>query len=199
MSKRVGAIRHVVERPTLGRSGAQEKTRQYAILVYEPPEDFGSRVGTPAAEHWPAWKAYAAALTEAGVPTGGAALQGIDTATTVRNRDGRQVQDGPYADTKEQLGGFCLIDIPDLDAALQWANRCPAAATGSVEVRPLLDMGRTAETLRGTMLPTPGGRKAGFEVAWLRLAPVRFVRGLDRRSDGNGTTGSGLRPPEPSP
>ena len=50
----------------------------------------------------------------------------------------RQVQDGPYADTKEKLGGFFIIDVPDLDKALEWAARCPAASTGSVEVRPTL-------------------------------------------------------------
>jgi hypothetical protein len=61
--------------------------------------------------------------------------------TTLRQRDGkRQVQDGPYADTKEQLGGFYEIDVPDLDTALDWAARCPAAATGAVEVRPNLVM-----------------------------------------------------------
>jgi hypothetical protein len=59
----------------------------------------------------------------------------------VRLRDGqRHVQDGPYADTKEQLGGFYLIDVPDLDAALDWAARCPTAADGAVEVRPLVPM-----------------------------------------------------------
>jgi hypothetical protein len=57
----------------------------------------------------------------------------------VRTSNGkRHVQDGPYADTKEQLGGFCLIDVADLSAALDWAARCPAAATGVVEVRPVL-------------------------------------------------------------
>jgi hypothetical protein len=56
----------------------------------------------------------------------------------VRLRDGkRRVQDGPFADTKEQLGGFIIMELPSLDAALDWAERCPAAATGAVEVRPL--------------------------------------------------------------
>ena len=52
----------------------------------------------------------------------------------------RHVEDGPYADTKEQLGGFIVLDVPSLDAALEWAARCPAAATGAVEIRPLLTM-----------------------------------------------------------
>ena len=72
---------------------------------------------------------------------GGAALQPPAVATTVRQRDGkREVQDGPYAEAKEQLGGYCVIDVPDLDQALAWAARCPAASTGAVEVRPNLPM-----------------------------------------------------------
>jgi hypothetical protein len=70
---------------------------------------------------------------------GGKGLEPPSTGTTVRLRDGeRIVQDGPYADTKEQLGGFFVIDVPDLDAALDWAARCPAATDGVVEVRPVL-------------------------------------------------------------
>jgi hypothetical protein len=70
----------------------------------------------------------------------GNGLQQPGAAATLRLRDGqRLVQDGPYADTKEQLGGFYLIEAPDLDAALAWAARNPAAATGAVEVRPVLE------------------------------------------------------------
>ncbi|MDA0268616.1 MAG: YciI family protein [Cyanobacteria bacterium] len=109
---------------------------QYAILVYETEQDFADRD-----RHMPAYNAYSAALAEAGVITGGAALHPSHTGTTVRLHDGqRQVQDGPYADTKEQLGGLFLIDVPDLDAALDWAARCPAASNCAVEVRPLLSM-----------------------------------------------------------
>jgi len=72
---------------------------------------------------------------------GGSALQPPAVATTVRQRDGkRQVQDGPYAETKEQLGGYYEIEVADLDTALDWAARCPAATTGVVEVRPNLVM-----------------------------------------------------------
>ena len=68
----------------------------------------------------------------------GEALQPIATATTVRVRDGKRlVTDGPFAETKEQLGGFYLIDVPNLDDAVHWAARCPVAAGGSIEVRPL--------------------------------------------------------------
>ena len=72
---------------------------------------------------------------------GGAGLQPPATGTTVRLRGGaRQVHDGPFADTKEQLGGYYIIEVPNLDAALEWAAKCPAAPTGSVEVRPHVPM-----------------------------------------------------------
>jgi hypothetical protein len=72
----------------------------------------------------------------------GEGLQGIDTATTLRKRDGRvQMMDGPFAETREHLGGYYLIDAPDLDAALRFAAEVPAARYGSVEVRPVMDYG----------------------------------------------------------
>jgi hypothetical protein len=109
---------------------------KYAILVYETEQDLRDR-----AKHMPAYNAYSQALAEAGVAAGGAALHPSQTATTIRLQNGqRNVQDGPYADTKEQLGGFFIIDVPDLDAAMDWAARCPAASNCAVEVRPLLPM-----------------------------------------------------------
>jgi len=115
---------------------------KYTILIYENESDFSARTGGPRKEaYWGSYRAYAQALTEAGIMVGGAPLQPPPLATTVRQRDGkRQVQDGPYAETKEQLGGYIVIDVPDLDKALDWAARCPAAATGAVEVRPNLPM-----------------------------------------------------------
>ena len=72
------------------------------------------------------------------VYVGGEPLQVPETGTTVRLKDGkRRVQDGPFADTKEQLGGFMILELPSLDVALDWAARCPAASGGAVEVRPL--------------------------------------------------------------
>ena len=114
---------------------------KYALLIYETEAAFGERNDPDAsADYWGSWMAFGEAI--AGVNTGGAALQGPATATSVAVRDGeRQVQDGPFPDAKEQLGGFFLIDVPDLDAALEWAARCPNAATSTVEVRPLLEMG----------------------------------------------------------
>ena len=85
-----------------------------------------------------AWRTYYKALVEAGVYVGGNPLQSPETATTVRLKEGkRRVQDGPFADTKEQLGGFTILELPSLDAALDWAARCPAASVGAVEVRPV--------------------------------------------------------------
>ena len=85
-----------------------------------------------------AYRAYAEALTKAGVLESGSGLSPSSTATTVRIvNDKTQVLDGPYADSKEQLGGYFVITVPDLDAAISWASRCPAASHGIVEVRPL--------------------------------------------------------------
>ena len=112
----------------------------FALVVYETPADMAARSNPETAPaYMGASLAYSQALQAAGVAAGGAGLQPPALATTVRLREGRRlVQDGPFADTKEQLGGFFVIDVPDLDTALQWAARCPAAATGSVEVRPAL-------------------------------------------------------------
>jgi hypothetical protein len=115
---------------------------QYMLLLNEKPEHFFERTDPEkAGPYWGAWTSYIAAMREAGIIVSGNALQGGHTATTVRVRDGaRQVQDGPYADTKEQLGGYFVIEVPDLDAALAWAARSPSAAYASVEVRPVLPM-----------------------------------------------------------
>lgn len=113
---------------------------KYTILVYESDADFKTRNDDACqAAYWGAYRAYTTALQQAGVMVGGAGLQPPHAATTVRQRDGkRRVQDGPFADTKEQLGGYYEIEVPGLDQALEWAARCPAAATGAVEVRPNL-------------------------------------------------------------
>ena len=85
-----------------------------------------------------AYSAYTEALTKSGSFKGSGRLQHTSTATTVHVADGKpQVLDGPYADSKEQLGGYYLIDVPDLDAAISWASRCPAASHGIIEVRPI--------------------------------------------------------------
>jgi hypothetical protein len=111
---------------------------QFALLIYESPENFATRNNDGSDSYTGAWRAYHKALVEAGVFVAGDPLQVPETGTTVRSKDGkRHVQDGPYADTKEQLGGFTILELPSLDQALDWAARCPAASTGAVEVRPL--------------------------------------------------------------
>ncbi len=113
---------------------------QFAILAAEAPADFAARTDPAQAEqYWASWAGYVAALGASGIMSAAAGLQSPDTGTTIRVRGGStEVQDGPFADVKEHLGGIFLIEVPDLDTALEWAARCPAAALGSVEVRPLI-------------------------------------------------------------
>jgi hypothetical protein len=108
------------------------------MLIYETAEDFGARSNEHRDTLIGAWRAYHKALLDAGIYVAGAPLQPDSTGTTVRVKSGqRHVQDGPYADTKEQLGGFIILELPSLDAALDWAARCPTAGTGAVEIRPV--------------------------------------------------------------
>ena len=106
-------------------------------------------------DHWlGAYVAFAEAMKQAGVLNSGTGLQPTSTATTVRVVDGKnQVLDGPYADSKEQLGGFHIIDVPDLDAALSWAARCPTALHGVVEVRPLRE--KSLSEMRSGVVDAP--------------------------------------------
>jgi hypothetical protein len=111
---------------------------QYVMLIYETPEDFATRGSGPGHPYIAAWRAYHKALVASGAYVGGAPLQDMGTATTVQLKEGRRrVQDGPFAEAKEQLGGFIILELPSLDAALEWAARCPTAATGCIEVRPV--------------------------------------------------------------
>lgn len=114
----------------------------YTILIYETAADFARRNDPDTKKreaYWAAWPLYTKALKDAGVFLGGAGLQPPETATRLAIRDGkRHVQDGPYADTKEQLGGFYMINVPHLDAALDWAARIPHADGRVLEVRPNL-------------------------------------------------------------
>ena len=111
----------------------------YALLIYERPDDFARRDPSVESDAYAgAWRAYHRALLDAGIFVGGKPLDAPETATTVRLREGKsEIQDGPYANTKEQLGGFTLLDLPSLDTALEWAAKCPAASYGAVEVRPI--------------------------------------------------------------
>lgn len=110
------------------------------MMFFEHGEETARRNDpAEAPAYWGAWRAYLDALGAAGLIESGTGLEPPATATTVRLKDGaRHVQDGPFADTKEQLGGYVLLDVPDLETALDWAARSPAAARGGVELRPLL-------------------------------------------------------------
>jgi hypothetical protein len=124
-----------------------ESLMQFALLVYESPEAFATRNSDGTDPYTGAWRAYHKALVESGTYLAGDPLQVPETGTTVRIKEGkRRVQDGPFADTKEQLGGFIILELPSLDAALDWAARCPAASTGAVEVRPIAPATKTRIT-----------------------------------------------------
>ena len=113
---------------------------QYALLYNEVPAEMARGEGPDAPAYWGAWNAYMGAMGAAGIMRGGQALMRPETATTLRIAGGKwQVEDGPFADTKEQLGGFVIIEVADLDAALEWAARAPCAVNGSVEVRPVME------------------------------------------------------------
>lgn len=113
---------------------------QFMLMFSEPMSDFEKRNNpAEAPAYWGAWTAYIGAMSQAGVIVNGDGLQPPHTAVNVKVRNGRRdVQDGPYADTKEHLGGYFVIEVADLDAALEWAARSPNASTGHTEVRPVL-------------------------------------------------------------
>ena len=114
---------------------------QYAILIYDDEAAMASASPDDSARLLGAYGAYIQALDAEGLRVASSRLRPTATATTVRIAgDKTQVLDGPYADTKEQLAGFLIIEVPDLDAALSWAQRCPGASTGVVEVRPVWQM-----------------------------------------------------------
>jgi hypothetical protein len=111
---------------------------KYMLMDYVQETGF-DKLTLDEQKHWlGAYRAYMEAMQNAGVLMSSAGLQGPSTATTVRVANGKsQVLDGPYPDSKEQLGGFHIIDVADLDAALSWAVRSPTALYGVVEVRPV--------------------------------------------------------------
>lgn len=106
---------------------------KYAILIYDDEANAAND------EDLTPWMEYTRALMDAGVLRGGEALKPTTTATTVRLVEGNVVTtDGPFAETKEQLGGFYLIECADLDEAVDWAAKIPSADRGPVEVRPIM-------------------------------------------------------------
>lgn len=115
---------------------------QYLLLIYSD-ESAGVDVTQEEREAWMGeYYAYTEAMRQAGVRLGGEALHPTSAATTVRVQDGKTVTThGPFAETREQLGGFFLMECNNLDEAIEWAARCPGARVGSIEVRPILTFG----------------------------------------------------------
>ena len=113
---------------------------EYMILIYGDEKQFAAMADTGAAQQvYAQYEKYTADLTAAGVMRGGAELKPTSLATTVRLRSGKtQLTDGPFAETKEQLGGYYLIEAKDLNDAIQVASRIPSAKIGTIEVRPIM-------------------------------------------------------------
>jgi hypothetical protein len=130
-------------RQRMGRmpQSAEETTMKYLLLIYGDEAGMRSATQEQIGQTLAAYGAYTEAMTKAGAYVGGNRLRPTESASTVRIANGKtQVLDGPYAETKEQLAGYYMIDVPDLDAALSWAARCPGASRGAIEVRPLWEM-----------------------------------------------------------
>ncbi|MEM9201214.1 MAG: YciI family protein [Actinomycetota bacterium] len=112
---------------------------QVMMLIQETPEDFADRSGPAAEAYWAKWMAYSAAVGEKIV--GGNVLGDGSTGVAITVRDGeRQVQDGPFADSKESLGGYMIFEVDSMDEAIELAATCPAAASAHVELRPIATM-----------------------------------------------------------
>lgn len=112
---------------------------QYMALIYDSEQTIASMAPKEREQWIGEYFAFTTAAREAGVFVAGDALKGTDTATTIRIRNAQTVHtDGPFAETKEQLGGYYLLECKDLDEALAWAAKIPSARTGSIEVRPVM-------------------------------------------------------------
>ena len=114
---------------------------QYMLLIYGDESARAHATKEQMGQMFAAYGAYTEAMKKAGVFKAGDPLEAASTATTVRIADGKtKVLNGPYIESKEQLGGYYLIEAPDLDSALSWAARCPGAQFGTMEVRPVRSM-----------------------------------------------------------
>ena len=113
---------------------------RYLCAIYGDESAWNDATPEQTGQVMDAYNAFTEEARAAGVMAGGEGLESTSSATTVRVRDGERVlSDGPFAETKEQLGGFYLLDCDSLDEAIEWAAKIPGAATGSVEVRPVMD------------------------------------------------------------
>lgn len=114
---------------------------KYLLMIYASEADEAKMTPEETGQVLHAYGAYSEAMAKAGVMVGGERLRPSDQATSVRVKAGKtEVLNGPYAETREQLGGYYMIDVPDLDAALSWAARCPSSSYGTIEVRPVWEM-----------------------------------------------------------
>jgi hypothetical protein len=114
---------------------------EYLLLIHADDDAFEAMPPEAQAQGLAAYGAYAQALRDAGIVRSSNRLRPPDMATLVKVREGRtEVLNGPFIETREALGGYFLIDVPDLDTAIAWAARCPGASHGTVEVRPIWPM-----------------------------------------------------------
>ncbi|MEM0908291.1 MAG: YciI family protein [Pseudomonadota bacterium] len=112
---------------------------QYALLFYESPTETARRNSPDAQDYWAAWSQYMEMMRDKGIMRGGNALQPPETKTRVRkDGDTRIIEDGPFAEAREELGGLVVIEVDNIDTALLMAEAAPCARTGHVEVRPIL-------------------------------------------------------------
>jgi hypothetical protein len=117
---------------------------QYALLIYD--DQLATRSDEERAAIYQEYMAFSQELHASGAMVGGDQLAPVDTATTVRVRDGQTLTtDGPFAETKELLGGYYLIDVESIDEALEWAAKIPSARFGSIEVRPIVPVRAEAQ------------------------------------------------------
>jgi hypothetical protein len=115
---------------------------QYLLLIYENEQNWASATASDAGAMMTEYRSFTESIAKSGHYKGGNALQPTKTATTVRVRNGkRSTTDGPFAETREQLGGYYLVDAKDLDEAIGIAERIPGSRSGSIEVRPIMATG----------------------------------------------------------
>jgi hypothetical protein len=115
---------------------------RYALLIYANEQGWADQTQEQADSQFQEYMAFTKDIVDRGIHKGGEALQQTSTATTVRVRDGETLTtDGPFAETKEQLGGFYVLEAKDLDEAIELATRIPDVRSGSIEIRPIMDVG----------------------------------------------------------
>ena len=139
---------------------------KYILLIYGDEREWTSMSKEDMAKVYEEHGAYSDAMVKAGVMRGGYELQPVATATSLRFTNGKpKTSDGPFAETKEQLGGYYIVEVDTLDQAIEWAEKMPAMGSGTVEIRPL-----------GAGLVTPSGLSACCSPASSTRSPERTVR-----------------------